>query len=239
MEPRISIITVCYNNIAGLQRTMSSVASQVYANKEFIIIDGGSTDGTQAMVKNSSTQPDIFISEKDNGIYDAMNKGIGKASGEWLIFMNSGDIFADNMVLADIFEKGVPKGKDFIYSDSLFLKEDGKMILRTMDRKRGDVHHQNAIYRKSLHSQYGYYIVTHPYIVSDMMFFLAIPEEKFYKTDINIAISDDGGISCEMWCTEQAWALKVVYGMETIPMIFFRLMRMKFGKWRKSLFSGK
>lgn len=239
MDNKISVITVSFNNIEGLRRTMASVASQNYSNMEFIVIDGGSTDGTQEMVGRHTMRPDVFVSEKDEGIYDAMNKGIRCASGEWLIFMNSGDIFADNMVLADIFEKGVPKGKDFIYSDSLFLKEDGKMILRTMDRKRGDVHHQNAIYRKSLHSQYGYYIVTHPYIVSDMMFFLAIPEEKFYKTDINIAISDDGGISCEMWCIEQAWALKVVYGMETIPMIFFRLMRMKFGKWRKSLFSGK
>lgn len=97
-----SIITVCYNNFHGLNQTIHSVISQVFDNYEFIIIDGGSTDGSLELLNEHNNEITYWCSEKDRGIYHAMNKGIDRASGEYVIFMNSGDVFHDKEVLQKI-----------------------------------------------------------------------------------------------------------------------------------------
>jgi len=102
MDPKISIVTVVYNNKIGLERTIQSVINQTYQNKEFIVIDGGSTDGTLNIVEKYKKHIDHFISEPDKGIYDAMNKGIKLATGAWINFMNSGDTFFNNYTLEKI-----------------------------------------------------------------------------------------------------------------------------------------
>lgn len=96
----ISVITVCYNDIAGLRQTIKSVLSQDYTDYEYIIIDGGSTDGSAELIAGYSEYISYWVSEKDNGVYSAMNKGVEKASGEYCIFMNAGDTFVDNNVLS-------------------------------------------------------------------------------------------------------------------------------------------
>ena len=85
--PIISVITVCYNVASSIEKTMLSVLNQTYKNLEYIIIDGNSTDGTVDIIKRYAERLTFWISEPDNGIYDAMNKGIVKATGEFLIFM--------------------------------------------------------------------------------------------------------------------------------------------------------
>jgi len=110
---KLSIITVCYNNKNGLQKTMESVANQTFTDYEYIVIDGGSTDGTIELIMNydlkSRKELRIknfkWISEKDNGIYDAMNKGIKMASGEYCYFLNSDDCIAAPNTLEKIFAK--------------------------------------------------------------------------------------------------------------------------------------
>lgn len=87
--PRVSIITVCYNAVSAIQRTILSVLSQTYENIEYIIIDGKSTDGTLAIIKKYESRIAFWLSEPDNGIYDAMNKAINNATGEWVLFMNA------------------------------------------------------------------------------------------------------------------------------------------------------
>lgn len=104
MNPKISVITVCRNAAELIEATMLSVLNQKYDNIEYIIIDGASTDGTQDMVNKYSDRIAYFVSEPDKGIYDAMNKGLSLATGEWVNFMNAGDTFADDMVLADLFD---------------------------------------------------------------------------------------------------------------------------------------
>lgn len=99
---RFSIITVNYNNRNGLNNTILSVISQDYKNFEFIIIDGGSTDGSVDVIKNYESYITYWVSEKDDGIYQAMNKGIKQAKGEYLNFMNSGDTFYDTNVLNNV-----------------------------------------------------------------------------------------------------------------------------------------
>ena len=95
-QPLISIITVVRNNKNGILRTINSVINQDYKNIEFILIDGLSTDGTLDIIKSVNNKIDIVISEKDNGIYDAMNKGIKIAKGQYITFLNSGDWFENN-----------------------------------------------------------------------------------------------------------------------------------------------
>jgi glycosyltransferase involved in cell wall biosynthesis len=239
MNNKVSIITICYNCKADLEKTMASVVAQTYTEKEYIVVDGGSTDGTADLLEQQRDNIDVCISEPDDGIYDALNKGVSRATGEWIICMNAGDVFYDDDVLSRVFANPIPQDKTFIYSDFELDHGNGKHEHRTCNRLTGDIHHQNAIYRRSLHQRYGYYIVTHPYIVSDLLFFLAIPAEQYLKTDHVIALVKADGISCQLWASQQAWAAKVVYGMETIPHIFYRDMRMRFGLWRRKILGMK
>ena len=87
----ISVVTVSYNAVATIEQTLLSVINQTYPNIEYIIIDGGSTDGTVDIIKKYADEIVYWISEPDKGIYDAMNKGIKKANGEWINFINAGD----------------------------------------------------------------------------------------------------------------------------------------------------
>ena len=102
----LSIITINYNNAAGLEKTIKSVISQTCKRYEFIIIDGGSKDGSKDIIEKYQDQITYWVSEPDNGIYNAMNKGVKVAKGEYCIFMNSGDIFVDNDVIRDVFNIG-------------------------------------------------------------------------------------------------------------------------------------
>ena len=97
----ISVITICFNNKAGLKRTLDSIAQQTLKPFELIVIDGGSTDGSVECIKQNEHIISYWVSEKDNGPYNAMNKGIERASGDFCIFMNSGDIFYSNSSLED------------------------------------------------------------------------------------------------------------------------------------------
>ena len=102
MSIKISIITINYNDAKGLYKTIQSVINQSFDNYEFIIIDGGSTDDSLTIIDQYKTKIDYFISEPDTGVYNAMNKGIKIAKGEYLIFMNSGDGFYDENVLSKV-----------------------------------------------------------------------------------------------------------------------------------------
>ncbi|MFZ4522233.1 MAG: glycosyltransferase family 2 protein [Bacteroidales bacterium] len=117
-SPVISIITVVLNNSGGFRLTAGSVMAQRYPGIEFIVIDGGSTDGTLQHIREISGRIHYWVSEPDNGIYDAMNKGIEQATGEWIVFLNAGDVFAGPDVLSRIFARDF-SGTDVIYGDSI------------------------------------------------------------------------------------------------------------------------
>lgn len=126
--PLISIITVTFNAEAYLEETINSVLSQTYKNIEYIIIDGGSIDKTVDIIKKYENKISYWVSEKDNGIYDAMNKGITVSNGEWLNFLNGGDKYYHNEVLTDIFKKNETSQHELIYGDFHIVGKDNSPI---------------------------------------------------------------------------------------------------------------
>ena len=122
---KYSIITVNYNNREGLKRTIESVIHQTFRDFEFIVIDGGSTDSSAEVLKAYDEHISYWVSEKDNGIYDAMNKGIRKATGDYLNFMNSGDCFYDDDVLRNVTayasDADIITGRDYHFSEERHL----------------------------------------------------------------------------------------------------------------------
>ena len=111
----VTIITVCRNHAQELERTIRSVECQIWQEKEYLVIDGASTDDTQNVIKAHEASITRWVSEPDQGIYDAMNKGVKMAQGEWVIFMNAGDTFAGDDTLQRVF--GSPQDADVIYGD--------------------------------------------------------------------------------------------------------------------------
>ena len=116
-KPLISIITVIYNDGKKLEETILSILSQTYDNLEFIIIDGSSTDGTIDIIKKYEDKIDYWISEKDSGIFDAMNKGILAAKGDYINFMNAGDFFIRKNLVMEIVDILNSQEIDFLYGD--------------------------------------------------------------------------------------------------------------------------
>lgn len=131
MKSKLSIITINYNNCLGLSRTIKSVLAQTFKDLEYIIIDGGSNDDSIDVIKSHQDSIDYWVSEPDKGIYNAMNKGIKKASGEYLQFLNSGDTFVDNTVLSTVFSK--PRTADIVYGDLFYVYgDDSKKVLPSL-----------------------------------------------------------------------------------------------------------
>lgn len=122
--PNLSIITVNLNNIAGLQKTMQSVFEQTYTDFEYIIIDGGSTDGSKEWIAQHANRLSYWVSEKDNGIYNAMNKGIKSATGDYVLFLNSGDRLVSNNILDAVWAYNLEE--DIIYGN-LYIEEQGNV----------------------------------------------------------------------------------------------------------------
>lgn len=124
-EPLVSVVTVCYNAVTTIENTILSVLKQSYENIEYIIVDGGSKDGTIDIINKYKNRLAVFISEKDNGIYDAMNKGIKAATGEWIIFRNSGDYFASENVVSEMFADKVDDDVIVLHGDCRIFDQYG------------------------------------------------------------------------------------------------------------------
>ncbi len=212
----ISIITICYNAASDLEKTIKSVRAQVFNDYEYIVVDGGSKDATSEIIKSNADVITKWVSEPDKGIYDAMNKGIRMATGDWVIMMNAGDVFADSDVLQNVFSHVIPDKITFLYGDTLSRQKQGKLLRRITSWKDGNVNHQAVIYRRKLHEEHGLYIVTKKIIISDYLFFVRIPEEQVLKLDLAISINDPNGISNQgNWARQQALCADVVFRRRT------------------------
>lgn len=123
--PLITVVTVVYNGVEDLEKTIQSVLNQTYPNIEYIIIDGGSTDGTIDIIKKYQGRLAYWVSEPDEGIYYAMNKGIQKATGEWIHFRNCGDYFFDIDAVEKMFSNPVANEVMLLHGDCRVINKDG------------------------------------------------------------------------------------------------------------------
>lgn len=126
MHPKLSVITIVYNNVAAIERTMLSVLNQTYKNIEYIVIDGASNDGTFDVIKKYESNISKFISEPDGGIYDAMNKGLAMATGDYVLFMNSGDEIYSKHTVEDVFASA--PSADIYYGETEMYDENWQSL---------------------------------------------------------------------------------------------------------------
>jgi glycosyltransferase involved in cell wall biosynthesis len=125
-EPILSIITIVYNNARDIERTMRSVLNQSYPHVEYLVIDGASTDGTKEIIERYRDQLAVCISEPDKGIYDAMNKGLKLATGDYVLFMNSGDELYDQETVAAVF--AAEADADIYYGETEMFNADWESL---------------------------------------------------------------------------------------------------------------
>jgi len=230
--PLITVITVTFNAQAMLEATIVSVLEQTYDNIEYIVIDGGSQDGTAAIIKRHEFAIDLWISESDRGIYDAMNKGICQASGDWLNFLNAGDTFNSSSTLQTLVDQWIiPCGnsKRFIYSDVVLVHRNTSVETRLetyeCDHARKILNHQASVYSKALHREYGLYLVARGLTISDYLFFSLIDSAYFTKANIPIARYDVTGTSQSRSSVEQKFIIDYLINGLSRPrfLIYFNL----------------
>jgi len=173
---KLSIITINLNNVAGLRQTIESVVKQSFNDFEYIIIDGGSTDGSKELIGSFSDRIYFWLSEPDSGIYQAMNKAIKQARGEYLLFLNSGDYLVSSEVLASVFEIGFTE--DIVIGECN-ISQNQKVMFHavppnsiTLQAFIGQtIPHQSAFIRLDLFERLGHYQEKYR-IHSDLEFFI-------------------------------------------------------------------
>lgn len=197
----ISIVTVVYNGDAFLRRSIDSVIAQDYPYKEHVILDGGSTDGTLAILQEYDKNIAFWKSERDKGIYDAMNKALPYCKGDYVIFLNADDYFASDDVLSKLVAISADGAADGVCGR-----------VRLVDAKGGHLHeiatlphdkfaflmHQGFMYKKAFHAFAGEYDITYK-VNADYDFYLRLLNEnrKFVYTDILVANMQTGGVSSQ------------------------------------------
>ena len=125
-KPVLSVITIVYNNVRDIERTMLSVLNQGYPHIEYLVIDGASTDGTREVIERYQERLACYRSEPDKGIYDAMNKGLALAKGDYVLFMNSGDEIYDSETVAAVFASA--DGADIYYGETEMYNENWESL---------------------------------------------------------------------------------------------------------------
>ena len=136
--PLITVVTVVLNDSQGLMKTINSVLSQNYKNIEYIIIDGGSTDETKKLLIEYKEKVSFILSEPDNGIYDAMNKGIKHANGMWINFMNAGDVFFNDDTIKNVVER-ITGDYDIIYGHANLVRKNGSVDLQKASERLDEI----------------------------------------------------------------------------------------------------
>ena len=134
---KFSVITVCFNSEKTIERTIKSVLSQSYKNFEYIVVDGRSSDQTTQIIDRYKSSIDVYISEEDQGLYDAMNKGITKSSGDYICILNSDDVYANENILERVSQNLSTQELDILMSDiSFFRYENEKKLLTRKVKSR-------------------------------------------------------------------------------------------------------
>lgn len=197
--PNVSVVTITLNNREGLRSTMASVFAQTYPAVEYIIVDGQSTDGSVELIESQAQRIARWVSEPDNGIYDALNKGIALSQGEWIIFMNAGDVFFDASTLRTVFANPIAPGAVFLYGhhhtrypDHIMPRTAGAL----RDFWRGPpFSHQALLVRSAFQKAHRYNVRNRIAADFELLFGAFQRGHGFQAIDTPIAIVAAGGVS--------------------------------------------
>jgi glycosyltransferase involved in cell wall biosynthesis len=224
--PKISVITVVYNDELNIEKTIKSVLNQTYTNIEYIIINGNSKDKTDTIVKKYISEINIYINENDKGIYDAMNKGILLSTGEWIIFMNSNDTFYNNNVIEDVFKIDYT-GYDVIYGTAAISSKVGYFKPRNLNSFWVGMpfNHQSSFLNCVTHKNNLFNLSYRVSAVYDFFYSLYSQNSKFYRVDNIIANYDLTGIShySYEWLWDY-WRINLKYSKHKLHLVFFKLL---------------
>lgn len=194
----VTVVTVAFNAARHIQKTIESVISQTSNDFEYILVDGGSTDGTLKIIKNYRDSVDVIVSEADKGIYDAMNKAVDLARGEWIIFMNSNDWFTNDSVLEDVFSQN-HKDADFLYGDHKFTNgsQSFSVPARSLSTmwQRISFSHQALFSRTELMKKHKFDLSKQVVADYDFYYKCYVSGYKFVYVKNEIAVVSDGGFS--------------------------------------------
>lgn len=241
-NPKISIITISYNNKADIEDTINSVANQKYLNKEYLIIDGGSKDGTLDIINKHRHTIDYFVSEPDKGISDAFNKGIKAATGDWLVMMNAGDMLAEDALQK--FADGYVDGYDVIKGNTIrwnpntnFKFLEHPVISYPAIPFNFLVCHQSTYISKKAYEKVGNYRLEMKVAMDlEMMLRLTKAGMKFYSINKDLAIFRMGGISQmskERRINEMKYAVEINGRTKLQVFIFISYVRIR--TWIRNL----
>jgi glycosyltransferase involved in cell wall biosynthesis len=232
LTPHISIITINFNHFQDLQKTFSNVISQTYQDLEYIVIDGGSKDGTVDFLKENIKFMRCWISERDNGIYDAMNKGTRLARGEWIIFMNSGDCFSHENTIEQIAPY-LNRSNDVVYGgfESIVNDEYGYRVSQRQPEDLAQIWHQiptchqSVFVRRELQSQYPFDISLIWCADHDFLARLYQLGSKFQEVPLVISKFDTSGgkVRDLLTYTRERWSICRKYFGKTLSRELFFL----------------
>ena len=226
MEDKLTIITVCYNAEKEIEETIQSIIYQTYSNIEYLIVDGLSKDRTVDIIKRYEGSKIRWISELDKGLYDAMNKGIKMATGDWICFMNAGDKFLDNKVVESVFSRNILVDTGVVYGDVVLDYTPYGLVLKRMNHLEGvqqalGLCHQATFTRTSLLKERQYDLSYR--IFADINAFYIMWEKgiKFQYVPVTFALFEafDGVSSTKFyqcfkestrmrginWCSSLSW----------------------------------
>lgn len=195
--PPVSVIVVCLNPGPRLATALESVWAQRHAAPELIVVDGGSTDGTRAWLERHRDRIATIISEPDTGVYDAMNKGIARARGEWIYFLGADDRLAGDMILSECLNWARKSESGVMAGEAAF--DDGriyKLRSRVNALARNFVHHQSALYRRTLFDENGHFDASLA-VMADYEFNVRLWKSRvrFKPIPLRVAACGVGGVS--------------------------------------------
>lgn len=195
-HPKITVVTVCYNAVDVIEKTILSVINQTYSNIEYIVIDGNSNDGTVDVIRKYADKISKWVSEPDKGIYDAMNKGTDLATGEWINFMNAGDLFVNNHVIADLLPVFSEK-HDVIYGNTILTDGYREKIYKPSlcEDGRPRLCHQSSFISTQLMKHYHYddsFVIAGDTDLFDKIYKCG---GIFFYVEMNISLNNLDGIS--------------------------------------------
>lgn len=240
----ISIITVSYNAERTIESTILSVINQTYNNVEYIVIDGGSKDETLDIIKKYDRRITSWVSEADGGVYDAMNKGIKQASGEWILFLNCGDVFSSNTVLSELIGLLKETEATVIYGDTFYafsssLKKRVNALPIERIKKKMPFCHQSTFLRTSIAKEY-LFDCTYKICGDYHQFYRIFQSGKlFIHVPFLISVYNQSGISLSNLNEEKMFVeMSQINGLYTKKSFFFRKLIFSFRVKVKRLLSS-